>query len=73
MWVSDLLDTEERWLASGTAASRAGAEADSLGFSSFDRDLSSVQQHRRVNAMCDHFPTTAQRYNMCDPGARNQS
>jgi len=38
----DLLDTEERWLVSGTAASRAGAEADSLGFSRFVRDFSSV-------------------------------
>lgn len=34
-----LLDTEERWLVSGIAASSVGAEADSLGFSNVDRTL----------------------------------
>lgn len=34
-----LLDTEERWLVSGIAASRVGAEADSRGFSRADRTV----------------------------------
>lgn len=37
MWI--LLDTEERWLVSGIAASSVGAEADSRGFSNVDRTL----------------------------------
>lgn len=36
-WI--LLDTEERWLVSGTTASSVGAEADSRGFSNVDRTL----------------------------------
>lgn len=36
---SVLLDTEERWLVSGIAASRVGAEADSRGFSKVDKTL----------------------------------
>lgn len=37
IWI--LLDTEERWLVSGIAASSVGAEADSRGFSNVDRTL----------------------------------
>lgn len=42
-----LLDTEERWLVSGIAASSVGAEADSRGFSRVDITLWSAR-HQNI-------------------------